>query len=296
MAGARSFNLSLLEDPMTRISFLGTGLLGSAFVEAALGRGDHVTVWNRTIEKARALEAFGANVATDPAEAVRGAARVHLVLRDDASVESVINQLRPGLSPEAIIVDHTTTLPAPTAERATRLNAEGVRYLHCPVFIGPAAARKAGGFILVSGRQDLFDAVRAALEAQASRVEYLGDRPDLAAVHKLAGNAFLLGTVGLVADILTIAKGSGASAGEIITRLGDFNSANIVAGRGTAMVNQNYTTSFELTMARKDVQLMIEAAGELPLAILPGMAARMDELIAQGHGQEDLAVLGRDAV
>lgn len=103
---------------MATIAYLGTGLLGSGFIEAALGRGDSVTVWNRTPAKAAALVAFGATVASTPADAVRGAERVHLVLKDDAVVEEVIAALRPGLSADAIIVDHTTTQPVLTAERA----------------------------------------------------------------------------------------------------------------------------------------------------------------------------------
>src|SRR5437870_1149708 len=110
---------------MTHIAYLGTGLLGSAFVEAALGRGDTVAVWNRTADKAHALEKFGAQFAATPADAVRGAERVHLVLKDDAVVEDVIAQLRPGLDANAVIVDHTTTQPELTAARAIRLNAEG---------------------------------------------------------------------------------------------------------------------------------------------------------------------------
>src|SRR2546430_1833919 len=144
---------------MTHIAFLGTGLLGSAFVEAALKRGDQVTVWNRTTSKARALESFGARVADSPDDAVANVARVHLVLSDDAVVEEVIAGLRPGLAANTIIVDHTTTQPALTAERSRRLNDEGVKYLHCPVFIGPAVARESGGTILVSGPRALFDAV-----------------------------------------------------------------------------------------------------------------------------------------
>ena len=84
---------------MANIAYLGTGLLGSGFVEAALGRGDSVTVWNRTRSKAEALVPFGAKVADTPADAVRGAERVHLVLKDDAVVEAVISELRPGLAP-----------------------------------------------------------------------------------------------------------------------------------------------------------------------------------------------------
>src|SRR6185369_12437277 len=56
------------------IAFLGTGLLGSGFVRALRGRGEAVNVWNRTAEKAKALEAHGAKAFGDPAEAVRGAA------------------------------------------------------------------------------------------------------------------------------------------------------------------------------------------------------------------------------
>ena len=71
-----------------------------------------------------------------------------------------------------------------------------------------------------------------------------------------------------------------------------FNTAGIVKGRGKAMIAGDYTPSFELTMARKDVQLILEAAGAQPLAVLPAVAARMDELIADGHGAADLAVMG----
>src|SRR5881628_3694867 len=103
---------------MAKIAFIGTGLLGSAFVEAASKRGEEITVWNRTAEKARALEPLGVRVAGSPADAVRGAARVHLVLKDDAVVENVIAALRPGLDTNTVIVDHTTTQPALTAKRA----------------------------------------------------------------------------------------------------------------------------------------------------------------------------------
>ncbi|HET9730256.1 MAG TPA: NAD(P)-binding domain-containing protein, partial [Acidimicrobiia bacterium] len=75
---------------MKHIAYLGTGLLGSGFVQAAVKRGDQVTVWNRTTDKARALEPLGVRVAATPADAVRGAARVHLVLKDDAVVETVV--------------------------------------------------------------------------------------------------------------------------------------------------------------------------------------------------------------
>ncbi|GLC26853.1 NAD(P)-dependent oxidoreductase [Roseisolibacter agri] len=281
---------------MTHIAFLGTGLLGSALVEAALQRGDRITVWNRTAAKARALEAFGATVADTPADAVRGAARVHLVLKDDAVVEDVVAALRPGLSPDTVIVDHTTTQPAETAERAHRLRAEGVRYLHCPVFIGPAAAREGKGTIMAAGPRADFDAVRDALARMAQRLEYVGERPDLAAVYKLCGNAYIIGIAALVADVFSVASGAGVPPQDVVQVVQWFDPSSVITGRGKKMLARDHSPSFELEMARKDVRLMQETAGDRPLAVLPAVAARMDALIAEGRGADDLAVMGRDAV
>jgi 3-hydroxyisobutyrate dehydrogenase len=281
---------------MTHIAYLGTGLLGSGFVYAAAKRGDHVTVWNRTAEKGRALEPLGVRVAATPADAVRGASRVHLVLKDDAVVEAVVAALRPGLAGDAIIIDHTTTQPELTAERARRLNSDGVRYLHCPVFIGPAAARESQGTILASGPQQLFDAVKHELAHMASRVEYFGERPDLAAVYKLCGNAFIIGISALVADVLTVAGGALVSPIDTLRILDFFNPSAVIAGRGRNIAVGDFSPAFELEMARKDVRLMLETAGRRPLAALPGIASRMDDLIGQGYGAADLAVIGRDVL
>src|SRR5690242_12136656 len=280
---------------MTHIAYLGTGLLGSALAEAAAKRGDQVTVWNRTASKARALEQFGARVASSPAHAVRGVSSVHLVLTDDTVVDEVIAALRPGLSPDAIILDHSTNLPERTAERSRKLNAAGVNYLHCPVFIGPPAARAGKGTVLASGPRRLFDARKDELSRMAERLEYFGERPDLAAIWKLCGNAFFIGLTALTADVFAIARGADASPSEALQVLELFNASGIVAARGKTMLAGDVTSpNFELTMARKDVRLMIETAGSVPLAALPGIAARMDTLIAEGHGDEDSAVLGAD--
>ena len=280
---------------MPSIALLGTGLLGSGFAEAAAARGDTVTVWNRTAAKASALASRGIRVAATPADAVRGAARVHLVLKDDAVVNEVIAALRPGLGADAVICDHTTTQPALTAERAKRLAAEGVRYLHCPVFMGPPAARKGEGVMMVAGARALFESVKLDLAAMTGHLEYLGERPDLAAVYKLFGNALIIGIGAVMADVLTMAKANGIDAGNAMKLFDFFNPAADLAGRGRNMLNSQAAPTFELLMARKDIRLMIEAAGALPLTVLPGIAARMDALIEAGHGAEGVNVLATAA-
>lgn len=281
---------------MANIAYLGTGLLGAALAEAAAKRGDIVTAWNRSPEKVAALAGFGVKAAASPAEAVKGASRVHLILKDDAVVEEVIAAARAGLSPQAIIIDHSTTLPALTAVRAETLRAAGVNYLHCPVFMGPPAARNAQGSMMVAGPKALFDQVEVDLAKMTGRLQYLGERTDLAAANKLFGNAMIIGLAGVMADVLTLAQASDVDGKDAISLLGMLDLNAMVRGRGMNMANGDFAASFELTMARKDVGLMLDTAAARPLATLPGIGARMDRLIAQGHGTDDACVLGVDAL
>ena len=127
------------------------------------------------------------------------------------------------------------------------------------------------------------------------RFDYMGERADLAAVNKLLGNAMIIGITALLADILTLAKACGVDAGDAVGLLSlDMNA--IVARRGKSMATGDFTPSFELVMARKDVRLMLESSDGLAMAVLPAVAARMDELIAAGHGARDSGVLAIDAV
>jgi 3-hydroxyisobutyrate dehydrogenase len=281
---------------MAHIAFLGTGLLGSAFAEAAAKRGDVVAAWNRTASKAAALAAFGVTPAATPADAARGAARVHLVLKDDAVVEEVIAAARAGLGADAILIDHSTTLPEQTAKRAEAMQAAGLKYLHCPVFMGPQAARNAQGSMMVAGPRALYDLVAAELAAMTGRVQYMGERSDLAAANKLFGNAMIIGLSAIMADVLTLAQAADVDGADAIALLGMLDLNAMVKGRGLNMANGNFTPTFELTMARKDVGLMLEAAGSRPLSALPAIATRMDQLISRGHGEADASVLGIDAV
>ena len=281
---------------MANIAFLGTGLLGGAFAEAAAKRGDSVTAWNRTAEKVTALAQFGVKAAASPADAVKGTSRVHLILKDDAVVNEIIAALRAGLSSDAIIIDHTTTQPALTAERAKRLHAEGIKYLHCPVFMGPPAARNAQGSMMVAGPQVLFESVKDELAKTTGRLEYLGERSDLAAVNKLMGNAMIIGLFAVMADVLTLAQAGDVPAESAINLLSLFDMNAMTASRGMNMAKGKFSLSFELDMARKDIRLMLETAGNRPLAALPAIAARMDQLIAAGHGAADVSMLGSDAV
>jgi 3-hydroxyisobutyrate dehydrogenase len=282
-----------LEASVARIALLGTGLLGSGMVRHFLKTGTPVTVWNRSEAKARALEADGATVAATPDAAVAGADHVHFVLPDDAVVDDVLKQTAPALKKGAIVIDHSTTLPEATRKRFERVRAQGIRYLHAPVFMSPQMAADGVGLILVSAPKADFDEVCPELEGMTGQVWYLGERPDLAAAYKLFGNCMLFAISGGLADIVTMARVNDIDPVEALSVFTKFQAGNIIQGRGPRMARGEVTPpSFGVAMARKDVGLMIAAAKGQPLVALPGVAKRMDEVIAEGGADWDVAAIG----
>lgn len=282
---------------MAHIAWLGTGLLGAAFVKAALRRGDTVRVWNRTASKAEALAADGAVVARTPVEAVAGVERVHLCLSDDAAVDAVLEPMlgTPGF--RGPVIDHSTVTPTGAKAREARLRAKGVGFLACPVFMGPGNAAAAQGRMLCAGAPELVEALSPALSAMTGTLVKLGDDVRRPCTLKLMGNALIIGMSGLVADVLALAPAADLSAAEVSTFLDTFSLQGLVSGRAERMAKGAFEpASFELTMARKDVRLMQETAGQRPLAVLDGLGARMDALLREGQGHRDMAVLGKDSL
>ncbi|HTJ44769.1 MAG TPA: NAD(P)-dependent oxidoreductase [Kofleriaceae bacterium] len=281
------------------LSFFGMGLLGSNFVRALRKRGEEVHVWNRTHEKAVALESEGAKAFEDPADAARGATRIHLTLSDDQAVDDVLERAQAGIARGAVIVDHSTTSAPGVLERRERWHERGVTFVHAPVFMGPQNARESTGLMLVSGPRAELEPLREPLAAMTGKLVDLGERPDAAAAFKLMGNLFLMNlTVGL-AEMLTLAKALDVAPQEAATIFDHFNPGTSIGWRIKKMVDGQFDDpSWELQMARKDARLMLEAANEaeVALATLPAIIDRMDDLIAEGHGGDDWTVIAKDAV
>ena len=277
------------------IAWLGTGLLGANFVRKALERGETVQVWNRTPGKARALEAEGAKAFADAAAAVRGVSEIHLTLSDDDVVDAVLEPLADLIPAETVIVDHTTTAPTPTGERARRWKARGRTFVHAPVFMGPQHAREGSGLMLLSGEPQVRERVKPLLAPMTGKILELGDDPARGAAFKLFGNLMLLTIVGGLADVYTLGRSLGIDPRDAYTLFTEFNPGNAIAGRGKAMAEGIYSPpNFELSMARKDLRLMVDEAARHggKLDVVPCVAALFDRYLAAGHGSEDTGVVG----
>jgi 3-hydroxyisobutyrate dehydrogenase len=277
------------------ICVLGTGLLGSSFARALLRKGESVHVWNRSPAKARALEADGARAFDNPAEAIRGADRIHTVLSDDAAVEAVLAAA--AVPQGALVIDHSTTSTAGARDRIARWAAGGVTYVHAPVFMGPQNALDGTGMILLSGDRTVVERVRPLLEPMTGKVVDFGPRPDAAAAFKLLGNLFLMAFTAGCADVLGLAKAMDVPPEEAAALFDHFNPAASVGARFRRMIDAEFAApSWELSMARKDARLVqaeVDRAG-VALALIPSIAARMDAVIADGYGSADWTVIAKD--
>jgi 3-hydroxyisobutyrate dehydrogenase len=281
------------------IAFFGMGLLGSNFVRALRRRGEEVRVWNRTASRAKALEDCGAVAFDDPAEAARGATRVHLTLSDDAAVDDVLEKARPGLAAGTLILDHTTTSALGAANRVAHWRQRGIDFVHAPVFMGPQNAHDGTGIMLVSGEDALVERAVPFLTPMTGKVQRLGARPDAAAAFKLLGNLFLMFVHMGCAEVLSLSNALGVPHAEALTLFEFFKPGGVVEPRVKRMIEGRFDDpSWELQMARKDARLMMEAAASAneELAVLPAIAARMDAVIADGHGASDWTVVAKDSV
>jgi 3-hydroxyisobutyrate dehydrogenase len=278
------------------LAVLGTGLMGSGFVRRLGAQGHTVQAWNRSPEKARALEGERVRAFERAADAVSGAQRIHLSLADDASVDAVLEPLADALPAGAWIVDHTTTAVTPTAQRAARWAARGRVFVHAPVFMGPANAAEGSGLMLLSGAPAHRDALLPDLQAMTGKVVWMGEQPERAAAFKLFGNLTLLGLLAVLGDVNRLAHAVGISTHEAFSLFQHFNPGQTLPQRAARIEAQPHAAaSFELSMARKDVRLMMEEAARagVDLYITPAMAALFDAGLARGEGALDVAAAAR---
>ncbi len=280
-------------------AFLGTGLLGANFVKAMLRRGDQVQVWNRTASKAQALETAGAKAFENIIDAVKGADVIHLTLKDDATVDQVLEAASAGFSTGVTIIDHTTTSAEGAVERTATWKTKGFTYLHAPVFMGPPNALEASGNMLVSGDQEVIARVETELSKMTGKLINFGPEEGKAAGIKLIGNLFLISMTAGLSDALALAKALDIDSADISALFSTWNPGAGAPARLDKLRTGDFSKpSWELDMARKDAGLMMSAAkaSGVKLTVLPAVATEMDNWIAKGHGSDDWSIIAKDNV
>jgi len=281
------------------VAFLGLGALGAPMARNLLAAGFRLRVHNRTGERQLPLEALGAEGTSNPAAAVGEASLVCLCLSDDAAVRDVlldgaaaaITALQPG----SLVIDFSTIAPATSEALARRLGQQGVRYLDAPVTGGTEGARNGSLSVLVGGAAADLERARPLLEVVGGRISHFG--PVGAGQQAKAVNQVLVaGTTAALAEGLALGQRFGLPMEAVCAALqqGAADSWPL-RHRAAGMLAGRFPLGFRLALHHKDLAIALEAAAAagLSLPVSERVAAIEAELMAAGHGDEDVSALAR---
>jgi 3-hydroxyisobutyrate dehydrogenase-like beta-hydroxyacid dehydrogenase len=287
----------------TPVGFIGLGALGAPMAANLLARGFPLTVHNRSRERELPLAEAGARRAPTPAAAARGADVLALCLSDDAAVRAVLlgeggageEAALAGLAPGSLVVDFSTIAPGTSRAMAAALAGRGVAYLDAPVTGGTEGARAGTLAVLVGGAAADLERARPVLEAVGRTITAIGP-VGAGQAAKAVNQVLVAGSYAAVAEALALGQRLGLPMEEVRQALvGGAAGSWALEHRGGAMLRGEFPLGFRLRLHRKDLAIALEAAagGGLGLPVAGLVAAMEDDLIAAGHGDEDVSALAR---
>jgi 3-hydroxyisobutyrate dehydrogenase-like beta-hydroxyacid dehydrogenase len=281
-----------------RVAVIGLGTMGAPMARHLLANGHEVTVHNRTREKELPLAEAGASRAASPAEAACTAEAVLTCVSDTPDLEAVV--LGPGgvaetLPAGGVVVDCSTVSPSATAAIAEQLLERGIGMVDAPVSGGSEGAERGTLTIFVGGREDDVAKARPVLEAFGSRITHLGP-PGSGQTAKAVNQVMIAGTYATVGEGIALAEAAGLPLDRLVEALSAGAAASwVLENRSGNMINQTYPLGFRVSLHRKDLGIAVDESRRLglDLAVSELVAGQEDELVAEGHGDEDVSALAR---
>ena len=185
-----------------KVALIGTGLMGRPMGERVLAEGYHLTVFNRSREKAELLRSAGAEIAATAAEAIGSAECVLLMLADGVAIREVLfnENPKPDLG-QRTVIQMGTISPIESIGFHKEVLECGGDYLEAPV-LGSIPEASAGKLlIMVGATKPQFDKWSTLLECFGSEPLLIGEVGKAAAV-KLALNQLIASlTVGFASSL-----------------------------------------------------------------------------------------------
>jgi 3-hydroxyisobutyrate dehydrogenase len=262
-----------------RLGWVGIGRMGYPMAERLLKAGHDLSVWNRTHAKAEPLAAKGATVVDRPVDLadvdvlftmVSAGKDLEQVYFGDAGVVGGGNGTVPG-----IFVDCSSIGVEESAAFRGRLSERGAALIAAPVS-GNGKCVKAGKLSAVaSGPEPAYREIEPYLEAIAGRgVSYVGEG-ELARICKIAHNVMLGVVIQNLAEITILTQKAGVPRHAFL----DFINKSVMGSTFTrykspALVNLDWTTTFTPALLRKDLDLGLQHARTLEVAMPVAAAAR----------------------
>ena len=217
------------------------------------------------------------------------------MLPDTPDVEAVGHEVVGAAKAGTYWVDMSTISPTAWRELVEHGASRGVHAIDAPVSGGEKGAINGELTIMVGAGPDDFHAVRVLLTT-FGRPTLIGD-PGAGQIAKMCNQIITAGTIGLVAEALTVAEASGADPGRVREALlGGFAASRILETHGARMLDRDYEPGFQSTLHRKDVGIALDQAARLEVgAPFTAVSGRLlDGVISRGDGARDSVVVHRD--
>ncbi len=284
-----------MNEPRT-VALLGAGIMGAGMGRNLVAAGLDVRAWNRTREKAEAIE--GATVADSPADAVTGADAVLTVVSGPDAVHEVMageeGALR-AMDDGAVWIQSSTIGVDATDEMAKLAADTGTPFIDAPVLGTRKPAEDGALIVLAAGEASAIERSAAVFDAIGAETVEVGDEPGAAMRMKLAINAWVLTLTVNVAETMALADALQVDSAKLLEILdGNPVGSPYAQLKGKLILGRDFEPpSFALEGAAKDLGLIVEAArqADLDLGLAPTALRRFEEAIEMGKGELDMAAV-----
>ncbi len=289
---------------MSKVAFLGLGVMGAPMAAHLARAGHQVTVYNRTAARAEAWQAkladegFTASVAARPAEAAQGQDVVLACLGNDNDLAAVIlgddgalKAMRKG----AVFVDHTTVSPAIARTVAAEAENLGVLAVDAPVSGGQAGAENGKLSIMCGGTDAAMAAARPVIETYAARIVHVG-AAGAGQATKAVNQVCIAGVLAGLSEGVRLAQAEGLAMDKVLDAIsGGAAQSWQMENRWATMAAGEFDFGFAIDWMRKDLAIALAEAKDAGLS-LP-ITALVDQFYAQvqadGGARQDTSALIR---
>ena len=263
---------------MTTIGFIGLGIMGAPMAGHLLDGGHDVV--SSTHRSAPPQELLDKGLRTVPSikDAAEASDVIITMVPDTPQVEDVLfgeNGVAAGLSNGKLVIDMSSISPIATKDFADRINALDCEYLDAPVSGGEVGAKAASLTIMVGGSDAAFERAKPLFELMGKNITLVGGN-GVGQTTKVANQIVVALTIEAVAEALVFASKAGADPAKVRQALmGGLASSRILEVHGERMIKRTFDPGFRIELHQKDLNLALQGAKSLGLA-LPNTATAQE--------------------
>lgn len=274
---------------MTRLGFIGLGIMGRGMAANLIGAGHRVTVWNRTPAKAEGLDAQGVD---KPQSVGPESDIVFVCVSDTPDVEEVVFGdfgVIHGMTEGDILVDHSTISPVATADFASQAAALGIEWVDAPVSGGSEGAVRGTLAVMAGGPSEAVERCRPFMDAYSKSVVHVGEMPGSGQLVKAMNQVLVALHALAVSESLLLADAAGLDLNTALAAVESGAAGSwMLSNRGPQVIDRDWRPGFTIDLQQKDNRIVLETADELGVP-LPGVALVFQlyrSLQARGLGHE----------